>query len=81
METNTIVLSFVKFITILRYKPYINKLGKLVIGYNHTDGVHSGILSNQEEAEELLRKNMLYISNVLYRNFPNQLNRYRTASL
>jgi GH24 family phage-related lysozyme (muramidase) len=81
METNTIALQFIKSVSKPKEVAYLNKQGRLAIGYNHTSNVHKASSCSLEEAEKLLQKDISCSINVLYHHFPYQLNRWRVASL
>lgn len=81
METNTIALRFIKFVTRPKCSVYVNKLQQLAIGYNHTIGVHKSTTCTEEQAEVWLQEDINYIKSMLHRAFPYQLNPWQTVAL
>lgn len=80
MENNKAV-QFIKLVSKPRLSVYVNKLGTLAIGYNHTSNVHKGTTCIKEEADEWLRKDVYNLDNFLHRTFPYQLNINQTTAL
>jgi len=59
MSINASGLKLIKEFEGLRLKAYRCPAGVLTIGYGHTGGVREGQVLTQEEAEELLKKDLL----------------------
>lgn len=63
MKTSDNGIEFIKKHEGLRLKAYLCPAGKPTIGYGHTEGVKPGQTITEEEAEQLLREDLIVVEN------------------
>lgn len=75
-------LDLIKRFEGFRAKPYVCPAGKWTIGYGHTNGVNADTRPvTEEEAEMLLREDLMAITNVLNRILPESLTQNQFDSI
>lgn len=68
MKTSDNGIEFIKKHEGLRLKAYLCPSGKPTIGYGHTKGVKLGDVITEEEAEQLLREDLIVVENEINRH-------------
>ena len=68
MKTSDNGIEFIKKHEGLRLKAYLCPAGKWTIGYGHTKGVKPGQVVTKEEAERLLREDLIVVENEINRH-------------
>jgi lysozyme len=63
MKTSDNGIELIKRFEGLRLKAYLCPAGKPTIGYGHTEGVKPGQTITEEEAEQLLREDLIVVEN------------------